>query len=146
MSFGEKPMTLVTTSEASHAKLLVETSAIVAIILEESDWRELTAKIESARCLTTSINVFEAVLALAKTRGTPNLAHNVTQKFLEESGIEIVAVTPEMIPHAVHARERYGRGRNALNMGDCLSYGAAKHLGLALLYKGDDFAATDIND
>ena len=45
-----------------------------------------------------------------------------------------------------HARERYGRGRNALNMGDCLSYGAAKQLGLTLLYKGDDFAATDIND
>ena len=74
-------MTLVTTSEASHADLLVETSVIVAIILEESDWRELAAKIESARCQTTSINVFEAVLALAKTRGTPSLAHNIARKF-----------------------------------------------------------------
>jgi len=146
MSFGGKPMTSVATSEAKDAKLLVETSAIVAIIIEEPDWRELTAKIESSRCQTTSINVFKAVLALAKTRGTPSLAHDAARKFMEESGIEIVAVALEMIPHAVHARERYGRGRNALNMGDCLSYGAAKQLGLTLLYKGDDFAATDVND
>ena len=86
MSFGGKPMTLVTTSEASDAKLLVETSAIVAVILEEPDWRELSAKIESSRCQTTSINVFEAVLALAKGRGTPRLAHDAAQKFLEEVG------------------------------------------------------------
>ncbi len=59
--------------------------------------------------------------------------------------IEVLAFTPDMLAHAVAARERYGRGRKGLNMGDCLSYAAAKHLRLTLLFKGEDFARTDVN-
>ncbi len=43
-------------------------------------------------------------------------------------------------------REKFGAGRHRLNLGDCLSYGAAKRNGARLLYVGEDFALTDVND
>lgn len=130
----------------SRVELLVETSALVAILFEEPEWMEFSERILGAASATTSVNVFEAVLALTKiATQAPGDAHARVAKLIDRLGIEVVPLTPEMIPHAVAARERYGRGRKGLNMGDCLSYAAAKHLGLKLLYKGDDFAATDVN-
>jgi ribonuclease VapC len=127
--------------------LLVETSALVAIALEESDWLNLADAISAADCKTTSFNVFEAVLAIAFRKSqTPKTAHEAVLDILAMSLIEVLPFTFDMLPHAVSARQRYGRGPKRLNMGDCLSYGAAKQLGLKLLYKGDDFAATDVND
>ena len=132
--------------EFADAEFLVETSAMAAILLEEPDSGGFASLIGSSICLTTSTNVFETVLALSKQKTfTPLIAHQAVSKFLEAMDIEIIPFTPEMVPHAVAARERYGRGRKGLNMGDCLSYAAAKQLGLKLLYKGDDFAATDVN-
>lgn len=129
------------------AGLLVETSAMAAILLEEPDAEALAQRIGSSRCVSTSVNVFEAVLALSQeTTSRPQLAYEAVSKFVEAMAIEIVPFSPEMIPHAVAARERNGRGRKRLNMGDCLSYAAARQLGLELIYKGDDFAATDVND
>ena len=132
-------------SEAPRPELLVETSALVAILFEEPEWEAFTDLIVATKSLTTSVNVFEAVLALTKIVANPATeAHARVLKLIRRLAVEIVPLTPEMIPHAVAARERYGRGRKGLNMGDCLSYAAAKQLGLKLLYKGDDFAATDI--
>jgi ribonuclease VapC len=102
--------------------------------------------IDSSRCLSLATCVFEAVLAVSKQkRVEPTRAHTAVSKLLEAAFIEVVPLTPDMISHAVAARERYGHGRKGLNMGDCLSYAAARTLGLKLLYKGDDFAATDVN-
>ncbi len=47
---------------------------------------------------------------------------------------------------AVAGREKFGAGKRGLNLGDCLSYGAAKRNSARLLYVGEDFALTDIND
>jgi ribonuclease VapC len=66
---------------------------------------------------------------------------------LRQFDIQTVDLTPQMILTALQAYERYGKGRQhpaRLNMGDCLSYAAARTLGLPLLYKGEDFARTDI--
>jgi ribonuclease VapC len=135
------------TSALRRPELLVETSALVAILFEEPEWEAFTDRILAAKTLTTSVNVFETVLALTKlVANPPTEAHARVLKLAHRLAIEIISLTQEMIPHAVLARERYGRGRKGLNMGDCLSYAAAKQLGLKLLYKGDDFAATDVND
>jgi ribonuclease VapC len=138
---------LTTPASASRqAELLVETSALVAILFEEPEWETFAERILDSKSLTTSVNVFEAVLALTRLVAKPPIdAHARLLKLMQRLAIEIVPFTPEMVPHAVAARERYGRGRKGLNMGDCLSYAAAKQLGLKLLYKGDDFAATDVN-
>ena len=119
---------------------------MAAIALEEPDWRFLTSEILAADCVTTVFNIFESVLAVAKqTSATPSQAHADISELVEKLSIAILPFTPDMLPHAVAARERYGRGRRGLNMGDCLSYAAARQLGLTLLYKGDDFARTDVN-
>ncbi len=125
----------------------VETSALVAILLREPEWRIFVDAVAAGSCKTGAFNVFEASLAMASRKAVAvGDAHALVAALVQESAIEIVPFTPEMIPHAIAARERFGRGRNGLNLGDCLSYAAAKQLGLRLLYKGDDFAATDVND
>jgi ribonuclease VapC len=59
---------------------------------------------------------------------------------------EIVPFTAEHVSLARDAWRRYGKGRHkaGLNLGDCFAYALAKERGQALLFKGDDFAATDI--
>ena len=97
-------------------------------------------------CVTCAFNIFEASLAAAKQKVVGVVEANaLVTALLDEFDVEVLALTPAMIPHAVAARERYGRGHKGLNMGDCLSYAAAKQLGLKLLYKGEDFARTDVN-
>ena len=66
--------------------------------------------------------------------------------FIDQFGIEVVAVLPEMTDLALDAFRRYGKGRHAaaLNFGDCFAYACAKHHKVPLLYKGNDFALTDI--
>lgn len=65
---------------------------------------------------------------------------------LDEMDARWITIDAEIGKAAVNAFDRYGNGRHraALNMGDCFSYACAKVHGLALLYKGDDFAHTDI--
>jgi ribonuclease VapC len=63
---------------------------------------------------------------------------------LWEGGVEIVSVTPEQAGIAVDAFRRFGRGRAALNMGDCFAYALAKASDDTPLFKGDDFARTDL--
>jgi len=55
-------------------------------------------------------------------------------------------VDPAMRHIAINAFDRYGKSRHpaALNFGDCFAYACARHAGVPLLYKGDDFPQTDI--
>jgi ribonuclease VapC len=63
-----------------------------------------------------------------------------------QAGIEVVAQDAGLAEAARAAFLRYGRGlhRAALNLGDCASYGLAKHHDLPLLFKGADFSQTDL--
>jgi ribonuclease VapC len=62
------------------------------------------------------------------------------------TGAEVVGVTPEQAEIAVEAFRRFGRSRHParLNIGDCFAYALAKATGEPLLFKGGDFARTDI--
>ena len=66
--------------------------------------------------------------------------------FLESTGIELAPVSVEQLSAARRAWRRFGRGNHpaALNFGDCFAYALAVATGEPLLYKGDDFARTDI--
>jgi ribonuclease VapC len=127
--------------------ILVETSALVAIALEEPGWEQLAETIASAATpMTTCVNVFEAALALARVREVkPTEAHRLIQELVEVLGVRIAAIVPEMTALAISAREKFGAGRHGLNFGDCLSYAAARFFQAKLLYVGNDFAATDVN-
>jgi ribonuclease VapC len=96
---------------------------------------------------TTCFNIFEATPAVVRERRLkPSEAYEIVLAAGAHLGIEITDCGSDAIPHAISARETYGSGRRRLNMGDCLSYGAAKHSRARLLYVGDDFARTDVND
>jgi ribonuclease VapC len=126
---------------------MVETSALVAIILEEPGWRQLAERIAAASAFTTCFNVFEATLAVVREKDlTPSAAHLIVLDTVARLGVETSDYPSRAIPHAIAAREQFGAGRRGLNMGDCLSYGAAKERRARLIYVGEDFARTDVND
>jgi ribonuclease VapC len=128
--------------------VFVDASALAAMELEESDFAIYAAALDqSGNGVITEFVVMEVGLALTNRRGVAaNEAYRQINATLQHLRIETVALTSDMTLASLQAFERYGKGRHParLNMGDCLSYGAARVLGLPLLYKGDDFARTDI--
>ena len=72
---------------------------------------------------------------------------DTSDEFIGRAGMSIVAVTQEQAYLSREAFRRYGQGSGhpaALNFGDCFAYALAKERGAPLLFKGDDFARTDI--
>jgi ribonuclease VapC len=127
--------------------LMVESSALAAIILEEPGWRQLAEQVVRTSAFTTCFNVFEAALAVVRERRLrPPEAYQIVLDAAARLAIEVRDYGADAIPYAVIGRAKFGAGRRGLNLGDCLSYGAAKRSGAHLLYVGEDFARTDVND
>ena len=128
--------------------MFLDASAMLAILVEESDAAALTKRLEqSEQPRTSPIAVYEAVAGVARVRSvTIRVAEVILDRFLEQAMVRIVPVTAEIGRGALSAFERYGRGRHpaALNMGDCFAYACARELDIPLLSKGDDFPLTDI--
>ncbi len=125
--------------------MIVDSSAIVAIILREPDHEALLRKVGEARTVAVPAPiVFEAAMVLTIKLGGDGLA--MVHEFLREVGASISAFTDRHASAAFEAYYRYGKGRHpaALNFGDCLSYAAAKVSGLPLLFVGKDFTKTDV--
>ncbi len=129
--------------------MFVDTSAIVAILMDQSDARALSAKLEAgARCFTSSAVRLETCMVLAGRRDvSPLRAQHYFDGLASQMGLIEIAIDERIGRLAVDCFERYGKGRHPaqLNFGDCLSYASAKAHGAKLLYKGDDFAETDVN-
>ena len=89
-------------------------------------------------------NVLEASI-VAESRGGESAAHEL-DRLLEKAELELVPVTIEHLEAARRAWRRFGRGNHpaALNFGDCFAYALAESTGEPLLFKGEDFARTDI--
>ena len=73
-------------------------------------------------------------------------AEAAVNQYLARADAQMIPITAEIGREAIRAFERFSRGRHParLNMGDCFAYACARALGVPLLYKGDDFALTDI--
>jgi ribonuclease VapC len=128
--------------------MFIDASALVAMVAGEEDTPELFSRLEKARArLTSPLAVWEASIAAARIlKRSPKAAQGEVEGLLALMGIEVVAVPASTASEAVAVFERYGKGRHkaGLNFGDCFAYACARHLGLPLLYKGSDFALTDI--
>lgn len=128
--------------------IVVDTSAIIAILAAEADAAMLAAKIQAERERICGAHVIlEASMRLATMFGLgPTAADGQVTRALVEASVTIVPIDEEVAHAAVAAFERYGKGRGKakLNFGDCLSYACAKVHGARLLFKGDDFVHTDI--
>jgi ribonuclease VapC len=127
-------------------KLFVETSAMMAILLQEPDWRELAERVrDSDEAFTSSVALLEATFGIRNERGLPiSVAYSIVRDFIDAFGLMVVEISPAMIDAAVEGAEKYGSGRHHLNLGDCISYAAAKFHNAAMLYTGKDFARTDL--
>lgn len=128
--------------------MFVDTSVVVAILAEEEDAAEWSAKLEQAPGKVTSgLVVLEAVMRLSTLLAIePVIVQTTVFEFLKEAEIEIVPLGDEEARTAIRAFSDYGKGRHParLNLADCLSYACAKNRGIPLLYKGADFAKTDL--
>lgn len=129
--------------------MFVDSSAVVAILSREPDAAELALRLEGASNRTTSpLVLLESAMRLAsKLDMDPIAVHAAIELFLEEADIAVTPIDRQDANVAVQAFAAYGKGRGhpaRLNLADCLSYACAKNRGLSLLYKGEDFAKTDI--
>jgi ribonuclease VapC len=126
--------------------MVIDTSAIAAIALNEADAADLEQRIadDSVR-LISAATVLEATIVLETRLG--DAGGREFDLWLLKTGAEIVAVDAEQLDAARRAWRRYGKGRHnaALNYGDCFSYALAVTRGEPLLFKGEDFAKTDVN-
>jgi ribonuclease VapC len=126
--------------------MVIDSSAIVAVLMDEAEADIFSRVIAGETKLAMSAVTFhEASIVLAGKKGSPNAAGFVDE-FVRDLEIEIAVATIEDALAAREAYFRFGRGyhRAALNLADCFSYALAKSRGAPLLFKGDDFAQTDV--
>jgi ribonuclease VapC len=125
--------------------MVIDTSAIVAIALDEPEAAHFEERIadDSIR-LISAATVLETTIVLETRLG--EAGGREFDLWLLKIGAEVVPVDAEQTDAARRAWRRYGRGRHAaaLNYGDCFSYALALTRGEPLLFKGEDFAKTDI--
>ncbi len=126
--------------------MTVDSSAFVAILLDEPDAPFYLAKLLSAKVIRTSaVTMMETSTVLFARAGQVKVdAFDALRSWYD---IEVIPVGEEQAILAREAFVRYGRGlgnKAALNLGDCFSYALAKSYREELLFKGNDFIHTDI--
>jgi len=129
--------------------MFVDASALVAMVAGEPDASTLAGRLERAPVkLTSALALYEAAVAIARIRqASVEAAKVVLQEFAVEAELRLAAIGEPEFDLALQAFSRFGKGRHParLNMGDCFAYACAKVHGVPLLFKGDDFALTDID-
>lgn len=135
--------------------MFVDASIFVSVLNREPGWEiSLTQLRESGRLYVSPIVRYETVIATSRAR--PNMrrlptavrtASEIVELLFQDLGVEEISITTEIGTGAVEVAAVYGKavGHPAdLNFGDCFAYACAKSLKVPLLYKGNDFAQTDL--
>lgn len=125
--------------------MIVDSSAIVAIVLREPAWEDLVAKLGAAEVAGIGApTLTETGLVLTARLGKN--AGPLLSRFLQEFRLTLIPFGEEHWRAALDAYVRFGKGRHAanLNFGDCLTYATARLAGQPLLSVGTDFAKTDL--
>ena len=137
--------------------MFLDASAIVAILGREPGHEELEKRLFAGeeKVFVSPLVTFEASMALARQKAmnrkpSSDLLHQarrVVEAFIEDLGAEEVSISPEIGKAAFEAGAVFGKavGHVAdLNFGDCFAYACARQARVPMLYKGDDFARTDV--
>jgi ribonuclease VapC len=125
--------------------IVVDSSAVVAIVRAEPDAPRFVAILDGAGgAAMSAVSLVETTIVVIGRR----LGSDVRQirSFIQCMSIEVADVTAQQAALAIDAFVAFGKGRHpaALNLADCFSYALAKSRNAPLLYKGGDFARTDI--
>jgi ribonuclease VapC len=125
--------------------MVIDTSALLAILFDEPERRAFNEAIESAETRLISAASFVEVSIVIESRYGPDGIRDL-DLYLSRAGIDLVGFDSDQAFVARQAFRHYGKGRHRanLNLGDCFSYALAKSLGEPLLFKGEDFSKTDL--
>ena len=122
--------------------IAVDTSALMAIVLNEKEADACIAALEAEENILISAGTVAEALIVAARR---NVGGEVAG-LIDGLGFDVVAVTPASARQIAQAHGQWGKGISpaSLNFGDCFAYAVAKENSCRLLYVGDDFVKTDI--
>jgi ribonuclease VapC len=125
--------------------VILDSSAIVAILFDEQEAPVLAAAIGEAETLAVSAATLMETTMVAEGRTRLSMREKLDD-LLATVKPEVVAFTAEHAEIARAAWRRFGKGRHPakLNLGDCFAYALAEARGEPLLFKGEDFARTDV--
>ena len=126
--------------------MILDSSAVVAIMMKEPGWEDLLARLVSTpHAGIGAPTLAETGIVLAARTGAD--PRGMLAGFLQELGISTVPFGEAHWRAAVEAYRRYGKGRHpaGLNFGDCMTYAVARLAGRALLCTGSDFLQTDLD-
>lgn len=129
--------------------IFIDASVIVACLDEEKGFEAFIDALEvDPDRMTSPVALYEAVGSIARNCRAPlDVARTLVMGFVGQADAIVAEISQEDAHLALDPFARYGKGRGhpaQLNMGDCFAYAAATRHGAALLFKGGDFAATDI--
>jgi ribonuclease VapC len=125
--------------------MVIDTSALLAILQDEPERRAFNEAIEAADSRSLSVASFVEVSIVIEARfGAEGVRH--LDRLLERADVTVVPIDLEQGRLARQAWSRFGKARHeaGLNFGDCFSYALAQILGEQLLFKGEDFSRTDL--
>lgn len=125
--------------------MIVDTSALVSIILGEPDAEAQLRAMTSADDLSLSAATLIEALIVVEAKQGPEASADL-QALLADVEASVIPLGEEQANAAAAAWARFGKGRHpaGLNLGDTFSYALAKTSGEPLLFKGDGFAKTDV--
>ena len=125
--------------------MVLDSSAILAILLDEPERPSFTRLIEQDPMrLVSAATLVEVSIVIESRKG--EAGRQLLERFLELTAAEVASVTADQARHACGAFRRWGKGRHpaGLDFGDVFAYALAEVTGEPLLFKGADFARTDI--
>lgn len=125
--------------------MIIDTSAIIAVLFNESDARIYAeAIVKSENCRISAATFLETAIVIEAQ--TENAGIQQFDAFIRRAGIIVEPVTQDQAQIARQAYSDFGKGRHpaGLNFGDCFSYAFSKASGEPVLFKGGDFGKTDI--
>lgn len=125
--------------------MIVDTSAVVAVVNGEDGWEDFAAALRAGPCRMSAATYLELGIVVDRL-GDPAISRRL-DRLLAAWDVELVPLSAEQARIARAAYADFGRGsghRAGLNLGDCFAYALASATGESLLFRGDDFGLTDI--
>ena len=125
--------------------MVIDSSALIALLQNEPEAKNFRTRMAADEVrLVSAITLVETSMVALGKKGDGGL--DDLADLLARTKIQSVALEASHVPDVVDAFRRFGKGRHpaSLNFGDCFSYALARSTGEPLLFKGDDFARTDI--